>query len=73
MMKQLITYLKENLAADELILGTDDVSNNVAFYEKCGFTITHEISNYFLDNYDHPIFEGKVQLKDKIYLRKKLK
>ena len=22
---------------------------------------------------DHPIFEGKVQLKDKIYLRKKLK
>ncbi|PEF14702.1 GNAT family N-acetyltransferase, partial [Bacillus cereus] len=27
----------------------------------------------FLDNYDHPIFEGKVQLKDKIYLRKKLK
>ncbi|AIS03163.1 GNAT family N-acetyltransferase [Lactococcus lactis] len=73
MMKQLITYLKENLAADELILGTDDVSNNVAFYEKCGFTITHKISNYFLDNYDHPIFEGKIQLKDKIYLRKKLK
>ncbi|KKW74031.1 ribosomal-protein-alanine acetyltransferase, rimI [Lactococcus cremoris] len=73
MMKQLITYLKENLAADELILGTDDVSGNVEFYEKCGFEITHIISNYFVENYDQPIFEGKQQLKYKIYLRKKLK
>ena len=48
MMKQLITYLKENLAADELILGTDDISGNVEFYEKCGFEITHIISNYFV-------------------------
>ncbi|MFK5277937.1 GNAT family N-acetyltransferase, partial [Lactococcus lactis] len=50
MMKQLITYLKENLAADELILGTDDVSNNVAFYEKCGFTIIKKIIGNFMSN-----------------------
>ena len=73
MMKQLITYLKENLAADELILGTDDVSGNVEFYEKCGVEITHIISNYFVENYDQPIVEGKQQVKYKIYLRKKLK
>ena len=57
--------------AEKIVLGAQLYA--VPFYEKCGFTITHKISNYFLDNYDHPIFEGKVQLKDKIYLRKKLK
>ena len=30
------------------------------------------IKNFFIDNYDHPIFEGGVQLTDMIYLQKKI-
>ncbi|RPH28773.1 MAG: GNAT family N-acetyltransferase, partial [Bacteroidales bacterium] len=28
--------------------------------------------NFFTDNYDHPIFEGDIQLVDMIYLKKDL-
>lgn len=48
MMKQLITYLKENLAADELILGTDDVSNNVVFYENAASQLLIKFPIIFL-------------------------
>ena len=45
----------------------------VPFYEKFGFARSHSIENFFIDNYDHPIFEGGVQLTDMIYLQKKYK
>lgn len=73
MMQFLLEYYQEKIKATEIVLGTDDVSGNVQFYEKCGFTITHKIPNYFIEHYENPIFEGKSQLKDKIYLRRKLR
>jgi nicotinamidase-related amidase len=45
----------------------------IPFYEKCGFKRHHLIKNFFLDNYDHPIFEEGVQLVDMVYLRKNIK
>ena len=44
----------------------------VPFYEKCGFVRSHEIKDFFIDNYDHPIYEDGVRLKDMIYLRRSL-
>lgn len=55
-----------------LQVGTGDSPLTVLFYEKCGFTRSHSIRNFFTDNYDHPIYEGGVQLVDMIYLRKNL-
>lgn len=55
-----------------LQVGTGDSPLTVPFYEKCGFTRSHSIRNFFTDNYDHPIYEGGVQLVDMIYLRKNL-
>ena len=55
-----------------LQVGTGDSPLTIPFYEKCGFVISHSVKNFFTDNYDHPIYEGGVQLKDMIYLRKKL-
>lgn len=53
-------------------VGTGDSPLTIPFYEKCGFTRSHSIKNFFTDNYDHPIFECGVQLVDMIYLQKTL-
>lgn len=55
-----------------LQVGTGDCPSTVPFYEKCGFTRSHSIKNFFMDNYDHPIYECGVQLRDMVYLRKKI-
>lgn len=55
-----------------LQVGTGDSPLTVPFYEKSGFVRSHSIKNFFIDNYDHPIFEGGVQLTDMIYLQKNI-
>lgn len=55
-----------------LQVGTGDSPLTVPFYEECGFTRSHRIKNFFTDNYDHPIYEGGIQLVDMIYLQRKL-
>ena len=52
-----------------LQVGTGDSPVTVPFYESCGFVRHHVEENFFLDNYDHPIFEGGKQLRDMVYLR----
>ena len=56
--------------AEWLILGTGDSPKTIPFYEKCGFVKTHSIKNFFIDNYDHPIYECGVRLTDMIYLQR---
>ena len=72
--KALIDFLVSKYADEYSILqvGTGDSPLTVPFYEKCGFVRSHNIPNFFTDNYDHPIFEGGVQLTDMIYLQKKI-
>lgn len=53
-------------------VGTGDSRLTVPFYEKCGFRRTHVLKNFFVDNYDHPIFEDGIRLIDMIYLQKEL-
>lgn len=53
-----------------LQVGTGDSPLTIPFYEKSGFKRHHCIKNFFLDNYDHSIFEEGVQLIDMVYLRK---
>lgn len=55
-----------------LQVGTGDSPSTITFYEKCGFIRSHSIPNFFIDNYDHSIYEEGVLLVDMIYLRKKL-
>ena len=55
-----------------LQVGTGDSPLTVPFYEHCGFTVHHIIKDYFPEHYDHPIFEGGRQLKDKVYLRRNM-
>lgn len=52
-----------------LQVGTGDSPLTIPFYEKCGFTRSHSIKNFFTENYDHPIYECGVQLIDMVYCR----
>ena len=52
--------------------GTGDSPLTVPFYERCGFVRSHSIPNFFIDHYDHPIFEEGVQLVDMVYFRRPL-
>jgi len=53
-----------------MLVGTGDCPSTLNFYKKCGFTESHRIINFFIDNYDHPIFEKGKQLVDMIYLKR---
>lgn len=55
-----------------LQVGTGDSLATIGFYVKCGFSHSHIIKNFFIDNYDHPIYEGGIQLADMIYLLRTL-
>ena len=73
--RQLLQYAEDisRDRYDRLILGTGDSPLTVPFYEKCGYRRTHTVRNFFIDNYDHPIFEAGVQLVDMVYFEKELR
>lgn len=55
-----------------MLVGTGEVPAILSFYESCGFEKSYRVKNFFTDNYDHPMFEGDIQLVDMIYLKKDL-
>ena len=72
--KSLIDFIVEKYREQYAILqvGTGDSPLTIPFYEKCGFVRSHIISNFFIDNYDHPIYESGIQLVDMVYLQRPL-
>ncbi len=72
--RKLLLYIENKFtgAFKRLILGTGDSPLTVPFYEKCGFRKYRVIKNFFIDNYDHPIYEAGVQLCDMICFEKEL-
>lgn len=72
--KQLVNYLFEHYRSEcsTMLVGTGDSPAAIPFYQKCGFVISHRIKDFFIDNYDHPIFEGGKRLTDMVYLKKHL-
>ena len=55
-----------------MLFGTGETPAILSFYESCGFEKSYRVKNFFTDNYDHPMFEGDIQLVDMIYLKKDL-
>ncbi len=53
-----------------MLVGTGDCHSILSFYNICGFTESHRIKNFFIDNYDHLIFEDGKQLVDMVYLKR---
>lgn len=66
----LIQTYKEQYAV--LQVGTGDSPSTIPFYESCGFRRHHLVKNFFIDHYDHPIYECGVPLVDMVYLQRVL-
>lgn len=67
MIEFLFTYYSD---CNILFVGTGDCPSSISFYKVCGFVESHRVKNFFVDNYDHPIYEDGMQLVDMVYLKK---
>ncbi len=54
--------------ASQLEVGTGTFGYQLAFYQRQGFRITSIDRDFFLKNYDEPIFEDGIQLMDMLRL-----
>lgn len=72
--RTLIKFISEFYKNDykTMLVGTGETPAILSFYKNCGFEISHRVKNFFTDNYNHPIFDGDIQLVDMIYLKKSL-
>lgn len=68
---QLIKFLLEHYKDryQTMLVGTGDSTYTIPFYERCGFTYSHRIPDFFIKNYDHPMYEDGKQLRDMVYLK----
>ena len=73
--RALVSFIADRYRGSFSVLqaGTGDSPLTMPFYRKCGFVPHSVIPGFFTDNYDHPIIEGGVVLRDMIVLRKVLK
>lgn len=72
--KKLVEYVCKYYSKDCKIMyvGTGDSPMTVPFYKKCGFVESHRVKDFFVNNYDHPIYECGIRLTDMVYLKKML-
>ena len=67
MLKYIIKEYKHK--CKKLLVGTGDINRILSYYKKFGFVYSHTLKNFFVDNYDHVMFEDDKQLVDMIYLK----
>lgn len=68
---QLLEYVIQQAGrsgAECIELGTGTFGYQLAFYQRAGFRVDSIIKNFFTDNYDEPIFELGIQLRDMLRL-----
>ncbi|MCL2688213.1 MAG: GNAT family N-acetyltransferase [Methanobrevibacter sp.] len=71
-MEFVIDYCKNKNKFTKIYVGTGECEKIINFYEKFGFEESHKIRNFFVDNYNEPMFEDGKQLIDMIYLKRDL-
>ena len=69
--RRMVEFIRQKYSGAYKILqvGTGDSPLTIPFYEACGFVRAYVAPNFFTDNYDHPIYEGGVQLRNMVYFR----
>ncbi len=72
--RALINFISEYYKNDfkTMLVGTGEVPWILSYYESCGFEMSYRIKNFFTDHYNHPMFDGDIQLVDMVYLKKGL-
>jgi ribosomal protein S18 acetylase RimI-like enzyme len=72
---QLLQFVLERLREkniETVELGTGTFGYQLTFYQRFGFRVDSIRKDYFINNYDEPIFENDIQLKDMLRLVLKL-
>lgn len=72
---QLLQFVLDRLKEkniESVELGTGTFGYQLAFYQRFGFRVDSILKDYFIINYDEPIFENGIQLKDMLRLILKL-
>ena len=72
--KYMIHFLCEHYSSvcDVMYVGTGNTGKTIDFYKKCGFENSHILVDFFVKNYEKPIYDDGVLLRDMIYLKKNL-
>ncbi|WP_315066867.1 GNAT family N-acetyltransferase [uncultured Clostridium sp.] len=67
LVKHIFEYFRND--CDTMYVGTGDSPLTVPFYKSCGFIESHRIKDFFIDNYNNPIYECGKQLVDMVYFK----
>lgn len=69
---KLIKFIFEHYKnkASVIILGTGECDKIISFYENLGFKYFMRKRNFFIDNYDHEMYEDGTKLIDMLYFKK---
>lgn len=72
--RALIEFVAEHYKSRGSVLqvGTGESPATAPFYEKCGFTFSHRVKDFFTAFYSRPLYDGGVLLTDMVYFRRKL-
>lgn len=68
--RAMIAHIERTYPGMTITLGTGETPSTLKFYHSLGFTVTNRIPDFFTQNYDSPIIEEGVLLKDMVYLSK---
>ena len=69
--RMMLGYVETRYPGSAIQLGTGETPSTMKFYQSCGFDVSHHVPDFFTINYDHPIVEDGIVLKDMVYLKKK--
>ena len=67
LLKTVLEHLEEQ-DGESVELGTGSFGYQLTFYQRFGFRVDSISKDYFINNYDEPIFENGIQLKDMLRL-----
>lgn len=67
LLKWVIEYYRKS-GAKKIEVGTGTFGYQLAFYQKQGFRVTKIDKDYFINNYEQPIFENGIRLMDMLRL-----
>lgn len=70
--RSMLEHVESLFPGKSFQLGTGETPSTLRFYRNCGYRESHRILDFFTENYDHPIIEEGVRLKDMVYLKKEL-
>jgi ribosomal protein S18 acetylase RimI-like enzyme len=72
---QLLEFILDSVREKDIEsveLGTGTFGYQLAFYQRFGFRVDSILKDHFINNYDEPIFENGIQIKDMLRLVLKL-